>query len=330
MISIRKTITELEESQQQRDLAFDCYLAALRNISHYTIELDNSITEPYRRYVTSLAEEVSMAAPESLTESRGTLRGLLRDYRDKASHYLSELREQLASTARSLEETVESLAQTDGDHALRLHSALASLRRAAQSPEGAPLRNVLGTAADAIQESIEQVRREHQITVSQFKTEIRMLHKRIDMLETAACVDALTKMFTRREMEDRIRQAPPGACCLLLIKVTGFRLAELNFNREVAAELTTAFSRRLRNSLPEGVVIGRWSDEEFIALTQLPKQEAVHLAKHIADHLAGSYACLLAGRSVHPSLQLRVGTVDSTGDTPERILQKVSEILTGQ
>ena len=88
MISIRKTITELEESQQQRDLAFDCYLAALRNIAHYTIEFDNSITEPYRRYVTSLAEEVSMAAPESLTESRGTLRGLLRDYRDKASHYL--------------------------------------------------------------------------------------------------------------------------------------------------------------------------------------------------------------------------------------------------
>ena len=57
---------------------------------------------------------------------------------------------------------------------------------------------------DTIQQSIEQARREHQITVSQFKTEIRMLHKRIDMLETAACVDALTKMFTRREMEDRI------------------------------------------------------------------------------------------------------------------------------
>ena len=125
-------------------------------------------------------------------------------------------------------------------------------------------------------------------------------------------------------------KAPPGACCLLLIKVTGFRLAELNFNREVAAELTTAFSRRLRNSLPEGVVIGRWSDEEFLAVTQLPKQEAVHLAKHIADHLAGSYACLLAGRSVHPALQLRVGTVASTGDTPERILQEISEILTGK
>jgi GGDEF domain-containing protein len=330
MISIHKTITELEESQQQRDLAFDCYLEALRNIAHYTIEFDNSITEPYRRYVTSLAEEVSAAAPESLAQSRGTLRGLLRDYGDKASHYLAELREQLASTARALEETVESLAQTDGDHELRLRSAVANLRRAAESPEGAPLHNLLGTTVDTIQQSIEQARREHQITVAQFQTEIRMLHKRIDMLETAACVDALTKMFTRREMEDRIRQARPGGCCLLLIKVTGFREAELNFNGDVAAELTTAFSRRLRNTLPEGAVIGRWSEEEFIAVTQLPKQEAVNLAKHIADHLAGSYACLLAGRSVHPALQLRVGTVDSTGDTPERILRKITEILTGK
>ncbi len=215
MISIRKTITELDESQQQRDLAFDCYLAALRNIAHYTIEFDNSITEPYRRYVTSLAAEVSMAAPESLTESRGTLRGLLRDYRDKASHYL-------VGTART---TRHYGALPGGDRRepgtdrwrSRTPPPLRHRQPAASraSPEGAPLRNLLGAAVDTIQESIEQARREHQITVSQFKTEIRMLHKRIDMLETAACVDALTKMFTRREMEDRIRQAPPGAavCC---------------------------------------------------------------------------------------------------------------------
>jgi len=330
MISIRKSITELEEFRQQRELAFDCYLAAIRNTAHYAVELDGSITDPYRGYLTALAEEVAKAAPEALNESRATFRGLLRDYRDKASHYLAELREQLAGTARALQQIVESLAQTEGDNELRMRAALASLRQAAQSPEGEPLRAVVCAAVDHIQQSLEQARREHQMTVCEFQTEIRMLHKRIDMLESAASVDALTKLFTRREMEDRVRKAPAHGFCLLLIKVNGFRLAELNFNREVAAELTSAFSRRLRNSLPENAAIGRWSEEEFIALTQLPRQEGVNLAKHIADHLAGSYACLLGGKTVHPALELRVGTVDSAGDSPDRILQRITEILTGK
>jgi GGDEF domain-containing protein len=344
MISIRKTITDLDESRQQRDLAFDCYLAAIRNTAHYAIELEDSITSPHRRHLASLAEEVAKAADcsagdlvtgkvlpaEVLDESRATFRGLLRDYRDKASQYLSELREQLASTARALQQIVESLAQTDGDHDRRMRSAIGDLRQAAESPEGEPLRVRIVQSVDTIQQSLEEARREQRITVAQFQTEITMLHKRIHMLETAASVDALTKLFTRREMEDRIRKPPAAAFSLLLIKVNGFRAAELNFSAEVAAELTSAFSRRLRNSLPEDAVIGRWSEEEFIALTHLPRQAAVNLATHIAEHLSGPYACLLNGRTVRPALELRVGTVDSAGDSPEHVLQKIAAVLTGQ
>lgn len=330
MISIRKTITELDQYCRQRELAFDCYLTAIRNAAHYIVELDDSITTPQRQYLTALAEEIATGSPEALEESRTTFRGLLRDYRDKASHYLSDLREQFAGSARALQQIVESLGQTDGDHETRLRAAIANLRQVAQSPEGAPLRSVLESAVETIQQSLEQSRREHQFTISQFKTEIRMLHKRIDTLEAAASIDELTKLFTRSEMEDRLQKLPAGGCCLLLIKVTGFRVAELNFNREVAAELTSAFSRRLRNSLAETAVIGRWSDEEFIAITQLARPEAVNLATRLADQLSGSYVCLQSGHSVHPSLQLRVGVIDTAGDMPDNILQRISAILTGR
>jgi GGDEF domain-containing protein len=330
MISIRKTISDLDEYRQQRDLAFDCYLAAIRNTAQYAVELEDGITAPHRKYLTLLAEEVAAATSASLDESRGTFRGLLRDYRDKASHYLADLREQIASTARALQQIVDSLAQSDGDHEIRMRSALASLQRAAESPEATPLRPLLTSALETIQQSLEQARQEHEFTIAQFRVEIRMLHKRIDTLESAACIDALTKLFTRREMEERIRSSPPGAFCLLLIKVTGFRVAELEFNPEVAAELVSAFSRRLRNTLPEGTVIGRWSDEEFIANTKLARPDAIALATHIAGQLSGSYACLQGGKTVRPTLQLRVGVVDSAGDDAERILHRITEILTGK
>ena len=46
-----------------------------------------------------------------LEESRATLRGLLRDYRDKTSHYLNILRGDLNAAALALEEILDSLGQ---------------------------------------------------------------------------------------------------------------------------------------------------------------------------------------------------------------------------
>ena len=80
--------------------------------------------------------------------------------------------------------------------------------------------------------------------------------------------------------------------CLLLVRASGFRQAERQFNREVAAELAAAFSKRLRNSLPPSATIGRWSEEGFIAMLSVEKAEAMASAKWVADHLAGAYACL--------------------------------------
>jgi GGDEF domain-containing protein len=329
MISIRKAITDLDRYRRQRELAFEYYVSAIRNAAHYAIELDPALSDPHRKYLAALADEVAQGSPEALDESRATFRGLLRDYRDKASHYLAELREQISASAKALQQIVESLAQSDGDHESRLRAALDGLRTAARSPAGEPLRALVDDAVDTIQQSLELAHREHQFTISQFKTEIRMLHKRIDMLEAAASLDAVTRLFTRREMEDRIRKLS-GGYCLLLIKVNGVRVAELNFSRDVAAQLVSAFNRRLRNSLPQDAALGRWSEEEFLAIITLPCQDAVNLATHLAAQLCGSYVCLQSGHSVHPSLQLRVGVVDAAEETADRILQKITAILTGQ
>ena len=186
MISIQSSLSELERSHQIRAAVLDCYVLAIKNIAHYAVELDEELTGSHRKHLETLATEVATGTTEALSDSRATLRGLLRDYRDKAALYLGNLRDELAGTARTLEEILDSLGQADGDHEKNLRAALGKLRQVAAAPGYAALGTVISTAADSIENSLEQLRKQHQLTTSQFLVEIRMLHKRIDALEAAA------------------------------------------------------------------------------------------------------------------------------------------------
>jgi len=329
MISIQASLTELERYQRARDLAVDCYVAAIKNIAHYVVELDESLTVPHREYLTALASRVSGSQPEVLEESRATLRGLLRDYRDKASAYLNGLKDELAGTARALQEILDSLAQSDSDQEARLRGAVGRVREVSSSRLEPAVSSALRSAVADIEHSLEQIREQHQLTVSQFLVEIRVLHKRIDELETAASIDSVTQLFNRGEMEDRVRAASGCSCCLLLFRVIGFRQAERNFSAPVAAELAGAFTRRLRNSLPPGTVIGRWGAEGFVAILEAAKPEAMNRAKWIGSNLSGAYACIQEGKTVRPALQIGAGVVDTADEKPERTLARVREFLAG-
>src|SRR5262249_24973131 len=183
-------------------VVLDCYLAAIKNLGQYTIELNKEATEQQRKHLATLANEVASGTREALEESRATLRGLLRDYRDKAAQYMASLRDELSARAGALEEIMSCLTQADGDHEGKLRSALETLRAVSTGKVGSLAVHALARGvADTIDQSIEQMRKQHQFTISQFQMEIRMLHNRIDVLETSAALDSLTQLYNRQDME---------------------------------------------------------------------------------------------------------------------------------
>jgi GGDEF domain-containing protein len=323
MISIRDAISDLERSELLRRKVLDCYTLAIRTAAHYAVELDEEITGPHRTYLSTLAKEVAGGDAEAIEGSAATFRSLLRDYRDKASRYLSRLRQELANTACALQDILTNLNQSDGDHETRLRQEVKALHEASRSDDIETIRAVLVRATDNIGQSVDQLLRQHQLTISQFLAEIRALHHRIDSLENAAACEALTQLFNRAEMENRIRGAQNGAS-LLLMRVHGIQSAEADFGREVSRELAGAFTRRLRNSLKPAAVCGRWGDEGFLTIGPPERAEALATASWIAEHLAGNYACLQRGKAVHPAIRLEVEVIDRPpGEDAEGSLAQV-------
>lgn len=326
MPSLRQAPGPGDDREQFYRLVFDCYVLAIKNMAQYAVELDESLTPTHRLHLKTLADDVAGGGAEVVAESRATLRGLLRDYRDRASQYLNNLRQELAKTANALQDILTTLSQTEGDSEARLRQAVKLLRQIAAADSMESVRATLVAATENIEQSAENIRKQHQFTVSQFLVEIRSLHHRIESLENAAALDALTQLFNRAEMEKRLVEAGDGAY-LLLLRAEGIRRASTEYSPEVSHQLAGAFTRRLRNCVARGVVCGRWSEEEFIAIGPLAHAAALK-PKWIEEHLSGKYVCLRKGKTVHPSIRLEVRLLERPrGRDPEATLAQVREFF---
>lgn len=328
MISIKESLADLERCDALRRLTLECYLAGIRNVAYYAIELDDATTGPHRAHLDALAADAASGEQSALVDSQATLRGLLRTYRDHASHYLNELREELANSTRALEEIMETMSQGEGDHQAALRRSLGRLREIAALPEARPVSAAVVSVTEAVEDEVEQIRLQSQLLAAQFQVEIQMLHRRIDGLEAAAMVDSMSTLLSRAEMEKRIGGAGDAWFSLLLIRIQGLHLAERQWGKAVAAELAGAFGKRLRSGLPPEAVIGRWGYEEFIAKVTLKKAETRAAAKWLTENLSGRYACLNDGKTVRPVLQVSTAVLDGEeADSPAEMLLRVAEFL---
>jgi GGDEF domain-containing protein len=323
MTSIHES-SNRDSSSDLRALALECYVAAIANMAEYAVELDEATTAPHRRYLSVLAAEVKEGQPPALLESRSTLRGLLRDYRDRAAQHLGNLREQLAATAQALQETVEALSNSDGDYTARIRTIVDRLRELARTAESDALRAAVADAAQSIEESLVEMRQQHQFAISQLQTEIRVLHARVDSLENAAAIDEATKFSSRRSIEEYIQSLGAGACQILLCKLHGLAQARAKFSSAIADDLVANFARRLRNSVPKEAVVGRWSEQDFLALLPASLSEEAIQPKSIAYHLSMPYACLSGGKTIRIPMEVSVEPLATApADSPDRVLQRL-------
>jgi GGDEF domain-containing protein len=326
MISIQQSLTDLEKCHRLQTLAFDCYLGAINNMAEHAVDLDPVLTAPHRRNLCNLAAGLTDALPDVLAESRVTLQELLRDYHDRSAQYLADFRGQLSSTAQALCEMVNGLSRCDTDHGEKLRVALARLREAANSPEGSMLGGVVRGVADTIEQSLEQMRKQHQFTIAQLQTEMRLLHSRIDSLETKVSTDEVTRFSSRRFMAEYLGAVPAAGTGFLILKIGGLAEVRAKFGPAIADDVMATFGRRLRNTVPKDTVVGRWSEQDFLAIVPADKPADGTLVKGVVEHLSIPYACMIGGKVVRIPLAVTAECLSMAPDaTAEQIQARVAE-----
>jgi GGDEF domain-containing protein len=327
--SLLKHITDLEKSENLREATLASYAAAIETMAQYAVEVKASVAEKHRESLRAIRTQVmEFAGPESLMATQPALRAELRDYRDKCETHLSGLNQEFTAALLSLHEVISSISSSDS-HEKRLTTELQRLDSLAGVGNLQELRAGVRAAVKTIGGFVEQMRREHELTIAQFKDEIRIIQRRMECAEATAAKDP-TGALNRAELETRVRRdmSHDAAVCLEIVKVSNYRDLLSWHGQQLVDEAIVALYKRLRAHLGDAADIGRWREDAFVAKLICSRQDALRVSHELSLKLDGPYICMLNGNRHTLHLRIGIGVADyPVSEDGDKFLAKADLLL---
>jgi GGDEF domain-containing protein len=330
LISIRKSATELERLDHLRLTAVECYQYAIRSIAQYAVEVEPNDASDFREHLERIEE--SWAAVSGSNEMRSvhsSLRGELRDYRDRARERLTRLRSELEGAAAAMAAFSDSITSAGADHRETMNAELQRLDAASRSNYIDKIRDAIQSAVAGISTSLERMIRAHQMTVTQLRDEIRVLHREMQAERRAIETDASSGAWNSQKMDARLNELLRSnqSFCLLLIAIGNLERIRQRYSPAILEGALKAMLKRFHALAGGDATIGRWTDDQFLAALDLAPSAVLPISREVARKLSGSYAVQANGQSTSVVLQVTTGVLERTpGADPGAFLKKVDQL----
>lgn len=336
MISIRKSFNDLDrlDEVEKRNSLFtavlECYALAIDSSAHYAVEVDPALAVEFRQHLKAIEEQSRKAANvDQFRDAQSSFRGELREYRDKSAEQLKKMRQEMENATAAMTVFAETVAANGENHEQEVRAKLQDLQSTAKSETIALIRGGIGQAVAAIQTSVEQMQHGNQLVVAQLQDEIRVLHQQIEQERKALYTDRASGAWNRQKIDTYIdnllRQNQP--LCLLLVWVRNLKRLESQHSRTVIEGSLKALIARFAALAGDDTIIGRWSQDQFVAVLDIPPGRAISLSAEVSAKLSGGYAVQENGQSQKVYLQATAGVIDRTaGSPPETFHQKLEQL----
>ena len=182
MISLRKSINELDKLNECKRTAVDCYGLAIGAVAEHAVEVDAAQVAQFRSAMQSLREQVKPdITAEQLRQVQTSLSAELEAYSDKVYQRLQRLRDDVRAASQAVEVFAGNFSASGTDLDVEVKRDLQRLDKAARTAPLEELRGVIGGVSASIASSFERVKSSNQLAIAQLKDEIRVLHKEIEI-----------------------------------------------------------------------------------------------------------------------------------------------------
>jgi GGDEF domain-containing protein len=330
MISLRKAATELERLEELQQTLAKCYGLAIKSSAEYAVELDPHSTEYFRQRLQLLDVQCSQAcAPEHYNAVQASLRGELRNYRDQAREQMVRMRKDLQNAATAMKVFAEGVSNSGNDCELQLREEVERLGALAASDDIEQIRRGIETATVAIVRSYGQLRRSHQMVVTQLQDEIRTLHQAMDNERSRMDRDHASGAWNRQKLNERIesllQQNDPF--CVLLVSARNLRRLERQYSPAVITDALRAMVQQFGGILGGEAMIGRWSEDVFSAILDMDPSSAMALSTEINRRLSMSFPVWTTGVAQMLTIETSTGIIDRRRDSdPSKFYRKLEQM----
>jgi GGDEF domain-containing protein len=187
----------------------------------------------------------------------------------------------------------------------------------------------------AIVRSYGQLRRSHQLVVTQLNDEIRTLHQAMDNERSRMERDHVSGAWNRQKLnqhiEKRLRDNEPF--CVLLVSARNLRRLERQYSPAVITDALRTLVQQFDSILGGEAMIGRWSEDVFGAILEMDPSGAMALSAEINRKLSMSFPVWTSGVAQMLTIETSTGIVDRRrdSDSPKfyRKLEQMAAAMAG-
>lgn len=331
MISLKKSMNELDALDCLSRTTLQCYLAAIKSVEEHAVEVEAGLVADYRDRLRQIRNELSAEPnPEVLENTRIRLEDELKDYSAKASGLLSAREKDIKQILSVLAEAAGSLTERSDIHARQFRGLAKELETVSQLESLSLIRSRLGEGVTRLKTCVDLMWQENQASVTQMEQRLETFQQRLEEAETLASTDPLTGLANRREaerlMSSRIQAGMP--VCVMLFDLDGFKKINDRFGHYVGDQVLRAFASRLGEQFRTNDVVCRWGGDEFLVVLSTALTDPIGRAETVADRMRGLYAIQSPAGPVNASVSASVGVAQHTpGESDEDLFARADSVL---
>jgi GGDEF domain-containing protein len=321
VLSFRQSLNELDHDAQTAMLQ---HLVAycIQTTAQYAVELKSEDVRVFRENLERLAAQMDhLSCPADQEHVQDSFRGELRSYHHGAQTELTRMRSKMDAMIESVQSFMTNVCGSSQDLEQTLRQEFESLASTAESDDLDAIREAIRqVTANAIRKC-EEFERGRESVMAQLRDEIRSLHKLVDHERRAALTDPVTGVWNRAKLDSRIKDLVllnEGFCVFLV----GLRNSDQITPRDprLGPEVLKSLLARLHSisGIDEELgMTGRWSEEIFAVVFNLPLSGAPTTPTAMQRALNGSYAIQLDGESQDVSVKVQVQAIERASNSGE-------------
>lgn len=326
MISLKKSLSQIEELSDRLASALGLFAGAVASIEQHAVEVNEADAAEHRQRLRRIRKSVEESrARETLEQCGLDLENELRRYSQRAAVVLQERQREVREILEILAQAAQTITTRSDDYSAQFGKLAHDLESMAALDDLTAIRKRLADSVSRLRACVESMQRDEMASVARLQGELQTFRRRLQEAETMAATDPLTGLANRREAENLMaRKIKSGrAFCIMLFDLDGFKGVNDRYGHNVGDHLLQAFAKRLQGQFRSDDAVCRWGGDEFLVVLGAPLPDASERAHAVAARMGGLYAVQTARGAVNIYVSASVGVAQyEPGESGEQLFTR--------